>query len=196
MILGHYASALVAKTELPKFPLWILLICANLADFIWIALGFAGVEAPLPKSVLDATFNNIMVTMTYSHDLLPTILLAIAIYFLVRIFAKSPKAAVWCAGLVILHFECDLVAGYEHHIAGTDSPSIGLNTYQRAPHTALIIEAVFAIVCIYLFTNRMRQQGQAIPRKTQILLYGFFLIGILAWWPTATIPLKFLIPNF
>jgi hypothetical protein len=190
MILGHYASALVAKSELPKFPLWILLVFANLADFLWILLGLAGLEAPHPKSFLDASFANIVVQMTYSHDLIPTLVLSAVVYGAVHFGMRKPKAALWCAGLIILHFQCDLLAGYEHHVFGAQSRSIGLNFYQRAPHLALLIEAAFAITCVFLYARGMKRQGLPIPAKKQALLYGFFMIGILAFWPLGTMPLR------
>ena len=73
MIVGHYAAALVPYSRLEGRPLWLLLVCANVPEFLWLALALAGVEPTKPASLLDATFPNIDVHMTYSHNLIPGI---------------------------------------------------------------------------------------------------------------------------
>ena len=68
MIVGHYAAAVVPYSRLEGRPLWLLLVCANVPEFLWLALALAGVEPTSPASLLDATFPNIDVHMTYSHN--------------------------------------------------------------------------------------------------------------------------------
>ena len=65
MVLGHYASAFLLRPHLPQAPFWLLLLTANLAEFLWLALALVGVEPTKPESILDATFNNLDVHMTY-----------------------------------------------------------------------------------------------------------------------------------
>ena len=41
MIVGHYAAALVPYSRLEGRPLWLLLLCANVPEFLWLVLALA-----------------------------------------------------------------------------------------------------------------------------------------------------------
>ena len=84
MIVGHYAAALVPYSRLDGRPLWLLLVCANVPEFLWLALALAGVEPTNPASLLDATFPNIDVHMTYSHNLVPGLIQGVIVFALVQ----------------------------------------------------------------------------------------------------------------
>ena len=71
MIVGHYAAALVPYSRLEGRPLWLLLVCANVPEFLWLVLALAGVEPTSPASLLDATFPNIDVHMTTATTSFP-----------------------------------------------------------------------------------------------------------------------------
>src|SRR5882672_4505704 len=80
VIVGHYAAALVPYSKLDRrAPLWLLMLCAQVPEFLWLVLSLAGVEKPSPDSMLDATFGNVKVEMLYSHNLVPALLQALVV---------------------------------------------------------------------------------------------------------------------
>ena len=190
MIVGHYASALVSRTHLPRAPLWLLLLCSQIPEFLWLGLALAGVEAPRPGSILDATFANIQVEMIYSHNLIPNVVLGLVVVLVVRLFWRSTRLAIWCGALVVAHVLCDYLVGFQHQLLGRLSPDIALNLYARMPYLAILIELVFAALCIVYYVVHERRSGRAASKGTLIKLSAVFLIGILMWMPSATLSLR------
>ena len=190
MIVGHYAAALVPYTRNRSFPLWLLLLCANLPEFLWLGLSLAGLERPAPDSILDATFQNLVVEMTFSHNLLPALLQAALTAAVVQLVWKQRRLTLWCAGLVVLHVLCDYVVGFEHQLAGPDSLAVALNTYGSVPALAITIELAFAAACLVHFDWGRARAGTPLRRKPRIALYLVVLGGIAVWYPTATMPLS------
>jgi hypothetical protein len=94
VIVGHYAAALVPHSRLEGRPLWLLLVCADVPEFLWLALALTGVEPTTPASLLDATFPNIDVHMTYSHNLVPGLIQGVIVFALVQaIWPDSPQVS-------------------------------------------------------------------------------------------------------
>jgi hypothetical protein len=187
MIVGHYATALVAHARSQKTPLWIFLLCANLADFAWLALALVGLESPEPASILDASFRGIRADMRFSHDALPTLMGAAAVSLLVYLVRRRAAEALACGALVIGHLLCDLLAGYPHHLDGAGTRQIGLGLYLTAPEAAIVIEAAFGAACVFFYA---RSWGAPLRRRSLIGLYAVFTLGALAWLPTASRSLR------
>ena len=103
MIIGHYAAALVPGARHVRGPFWLLLLSANVPEFLWLVLAMFGAEAPQPSSLLDASFSNLKVSMHFSHNLVPGLAQAVVVGALVGLFFRDMRLALWCAGLVIAH---------------------------------------------------------------------------------------------
>ena len=71
MIAGHFATAMIAKHKFPKGSLLFFLIASQFQDLLWLVFHYLGLEPTGPADVFDATLSNVMVEMTYSHDLVP-----------------------------------------------------------------------------------------------------------------------------
>jgi hypothetical protein len=194
MVLGHYAAAYLARPHNRQAPLWLLLLCANLAEFLWLGLALAGIEPASPASLLDATFQNLQVHMTWSHNLVPNLVLGLAVLAVVRLRYKQWKLALWCALLTSSHVWLDYIVGFEHQLLGADSMSLGLNSYHRFPHAAIFMEVIFAWICLFYYYRQGRKQGVAPSRKEIGYLCLAFSAGILLWLPTATVPMRSLLP--
>ncbi|MCB1169206.1 MAG: hypothetical protein KDK25_02675 [Leptospiraceae bacterium] len=194
MILGHYAAAYVARPYNSRAPFWLLLLCSNLAEFLWLLLALLGVEATTPASLLDATFQNLEVHMTYSHNLLPNLALGALVYGVVLAVYRQQKLALWSGFLTVSHVWLDFIVGFEHQILGPDSMSLGLNSYRRFPHTAIGIEWLFAMACLVFYFRTEARQGRPVGKKKKAWLLLGFSVGILLWLPNATIPMRDLLP--
>lgn len=190
MIVGHYASALIPYARNRDYPFWLLLVCANVPEFLWLLLALVGVEAPAPASLFDATLQNLHVEMTYSHNLLPGLLQALATAAIVYAVSRRAQLTLWCGALVFWHVLCDAVVGYEHQLWGPSSPTTSLNTYASTPHVAIAIELAFAVACVAWFDISRRQAGAPLSGRRRAALYAVFIVGIAAWFPVATTSLR------
>jgi len=147
MIVGHYAAALIPYSRLKesRTPFWLLLLCANVPEFLWLLLALLGIEPASPASMFDASFSSLDVHMTYSHNLIPGLLQGVAVGVLVYGWLRRGDVALWCGFLAAFHVLCDLVVGFEHQLWGPGSARVSLNTYASAPYLAIAIELVFAL---------------------------------------------------
>jgi len=196
MIIGHYAAALWPYSRLRSTgcPFWLLLLCANVPEFLWLSLALANVEAPHPGSMFDATFNNLQVDMIYSHNLVPALLQAGGVSAGVFAVWRKQRMALWCGFLTVFHVLCDYVIGFEHQVLGGSSPAVAMNSYGRWPRGAILVEAAFVAACIFAFHRSEERQGRLPSPRRRLLLYAVFLVGILLWLPSATVPLRQLLP--
>ena len=96
----------------------------------------------------------------------------------------------WCAVLVLGHEVSDLIAGFEHHVAGPRSPTVGLGLYRRAPELALGLEVLLGVVCVAWFVRARTREGRPVSRVTVWALYAIFVVGTLAWLPIARRPAR------
>ena len=190
MIVGHYAAALVPYSRLEGRPLWLLMVCANVPEFLWLSLALAGIEPAYPASLLDATFHNLEVEMTFSHNLVPGLVQGALVFALVLAVWRDRPLALWCGALTVVHVLCDLVVGFEHQLLGRDSVQVSLDTYGRVPHLAIAIELAFALACLYAYQRAEARRGRPLPKARLRALYVVFIVGILAWLPAATKPLR------
>ncbi len=198
MIVGHYATALLPYSRLKSAgggcPFWLLLLSANVPEFLWLALALAGVEAPDPASLIDASFSNLKVDMVLSHNLVPALAQAAVVGVLVFAWLRRGAAALWCAGLCVFHVLCDYVVGFEHQLLGRESLAVALNSYGRAPYLAILFEAAFSVACVFLYHRAEERAGRPIPAGRRRALYAIFLVGVLVWLPSAKVPLRAMLP--
>jgi membrane-bound metal-dependent hydrolase YbcI (DUF457 family) len=191
VIIGHYAASLVPHAVLgPRCPYWLLLLCSQVPEFLWLILSLAGVERPHPDSVLDATFQNLTVSMTYSHNLVPAVAQAAVVGAVVWLATRKHDVAAWCAALVVVHVLCDYLVGFEHELLGPTSPAVALNSYGRFPHAAVIFELVWSLALVRAYQVTAARRGRPLARWRRNALYASFAAGVALWLPAATRPLR------
>ncbi len=190
MIVGHYAAALIPYSRLKQYPFWLLLLCANVPEFLWLLLALANVEPPSPPSLLDASFQNLHVDMVYSHNLVPAVVQGVVVAILVYLWFRDRTLALWCGFLTLLHVLCDLVVGFGHQLLGRDSPRVSLNSYGSMPYVAIAIELAFSVACVYWYQVSENRRGRPLPRKQLAALYAVFIIGVGAAIPAATLSVR------
>jgi hypothetical protein len=159
-------------------------------EFFWLLLALLNVEPVTPPSLMDATFQNLQVAMTYSHNLVPGFIQGAVVAGLVYLWFRSKVLAAWCGFLTTFHVLSDLVVGFEHQLLSPDSAQVSLNTYGSMPHIAVAIELVFSIGCVYWYQRCEKKQGRALSTGRLVALYAVFVIGVAAWFPAATLSLR------
>lgn len=169
MILGHAATALVAKRVAPQMPWWLLFVSAFLIDIAMFTLVALGIETMVPTGAPGPTLANTMIDMTFSHDLLPQIgwtLLAGSIAYVVT---RRRDFTLVAMAFSLGHWLGDLVAGYGHFVFGPDSHPLGTDWYNLNLPAALSFEAALGVGCVYAFTR-----GRSFSRGALAGLYGLF----------------------
>lgn len=181
MVVGHYASALVAKERDPATPLWLFLGAAMLLDFVMSALVLAGIEKMNPDPArMGSVLERAVVDMTFSHDLVPVAIWTVLAALFAYAVTNRIVAAFWVGALVIVHELSDFASGFGHFVFGPDSRAVGLGLYSSEPLLALLIELTFAVACVAWYTSRT-----ALPRWKAVGLNLTVLVGIGAMIPNA-----------
>ncbi|MFT6234608.1 MAG: hypothetical protein ACJAZO_005131 [Myxococcota bacterium] len=185
MVVGHFATALVAKQQAPLGALAFYLAVSQFPDMLWHILHFLGVEPTLPANPMMASLDNFEVQMTYSHDLLPTLGWIVVVVFLGRGLFRSWRTGVTAGVLVAVHTFCDAISGHTHYVFGPDSAPIGLGLYATAPYLALVIEGVFTLAMLaWVFRSDAKAHIRR-SRSTLMVWGAVFIGGLLAMFPSA-----------
>ncbi len=190
MIVGHYATALVATEKAPRAPFWWLLVASNLPDFVWFVLMLLGIEKMEPTSMFEATLSNLQIDMTYSHDLLPLLGWAVGTGLFAFVIWRDVPTAIWSAILVAFHEVCDLVSGFYHYVYTPESQRIGLGLYTNAPELALAIEVALGVACVWWFVRSRASRGAPVSSWGKRWLYGLVIVGPLSQLGTTRTPMS------
>jgi hypothetical protein len=185
MTMGHLATALVPHSRLRDAPLWLLLLCAQLPDFLWLVLALAGLEAPAPTNFLDVTIVGLRTDLIYSHSGAGVALTALVTAGIVYAVWRRADLSAWCAALVVLHWLEDLVCGWKHELLARGSPRVGLDLYTRGPYLAFAIEGVFAAALVAWYVRSEARQGRGLAAGKQVALYAAFVGGSLMFAGTS-----------
>lgn len=185
MVVGHFATALVAKQQAPRGALAFYLVVSQLPDALWQGFHFLGVEPTLPANPMATSLSNMQVEMTYSHDLLPALGWIVLAVLAGRGLFGSWRPGVTAGLLVLVHLFCDAISGHTHHVFGPESAAIGLGLYASAPYLALVIEGVFTlgVLAWVLRTDAKRAVRRA--RSTWVVWAAVFGGGLLMMFPSA-----------
>jgi len=185
MIVGHFTTALIAHKKDTKPPLLFFLIVSQFQDLLWLIFHYLGLEVTTPTNVLEASFKTISVDMLYSHDLIPQILWTALAFCVGKFMYKNTKTGVIAAALIIGHGLLDSISGFNHHIFGMDSHSIGLGFYESNIYLAIAIEIVFTIGTLwYVFKDHGLESLKKNAKKF-FALFGVFSYGIIFMLLTA-----------
>lgn len=198
MIAGHFAAAMIAHQKYPKGTLLFYLIACQFQDLLWLVFHYLGLEPTGPADALDTTLSNIMVEMTYSHDLVPQLIWAALFFVAGKLIFKSTKIALVGLALFASHFVLDFISGFPHHVFGEHTHQVGFGFYESNVYLAIAIESAFVAAALWYFFDQEAKAGDVRTRanKAAILgVYGFAVIYLLAL-STTSLREWFSIPEF
>ncbi len=198
MIVGHYATALLAHQHQSKSTLLFFLIVSQFQEFLWFILYYLGLEHTTPSDAFDATIKDMVVNMLYSHDLLPQAIWMLIIFGIGRLLYRKNSIALAGALLILGHFILDFFSGHPHHVFGEQSHAFGLGLYHTHPYLAILIEAIFSVVAMAYIFSREAKQGIRRTAQNKSTIIAVFVYGLLFLFSTATVSLRetFHIPQF
>lgn len=186
MLVGHYATALVANQKFSKGTLIYFLIASQLQDLLWFTLHFFGLEPTGPGDVLDTTLSNMTVDMLYSHDLLPQIFWLVVIFLVGKLLFKQTQIGLWGSALVAGHFVLDFFSGHPHHVFGAETQDVALGLYATNIYLAIAIEAIFCIAVLWYFFKQEARDEVKRTTKNKASIIGLFVFGIVFMLTIAT----------
>lgn len=198
MLVGHYATALIAHQKFPKGTLLFFLIASQFQDFLWFLFHYLGLEPTTPDDAFDTTISDMYVNMLYSHDLLPQLVWMGLIFMMGRLIFKNNKIALAGSLLLLGHYILDFFSGHPHYIFGEDTHEFGLGLYDSNPYLAIGIEAIFSTMALWYFFSQEAKNGIQQTFRNKAILLGVFVYGILFMLSTASVSLRstFGIPEF
>jgi hypothetical protein len=167
MYAAHFAAALVIKTRAPEAPTWALMAGAFLPDFIWVALGLAGVEPSQGPAFFD----------DWSHSLVMVALYATLFALVFGRRGLSVMAPLWLA--VLSHFLLDLpihpkdLALYPH-----SAVHLGWGLWRIGPRNYWDVQLVVVILLALAYAQSARKLRCAtnLVLASCILLLGLHLM--------------------
>ncbi|MBI2890535.1 MAG: hypothetical protein HYY13_07085 [Nitrospirae bacterium] len=185
MVAGHFATALVPASRLRGGPLWLFLLAAMVPDYLYFLLSLFGLERPLPVEFWTTSLKDMHGEMPYSHSGFSILVQALVMGGIAWFTTREPRAVLWCGALVVGHYLCDLLAGFQHEIAGIGSPMIGFNFYNNAPVMALALEALLSAGCVFWLVRGRRRSNLPLTPRQKVLLYVVFVGGSFLLLPIA-----------
>ena len=168
MITGHFTTALVPYAKDKKLPLFFMLIITQIPDFF------------IPLDILISGESNFRkLEMTYSHDILPVLIMTIIATLVAHLIYKNKTLTLWTFGLMVFHEICDLAAGFAHNVYGLNSPRLGTDFYRTAPLNAYIIEFALSVICVGYFLYQRNKQNESLGAVKMAVLIGIVFIPII-----------------
>ncbi len=148
MLIGHYAPALLLKTQAPRFPLWALFIGVEVLDYLWSGFVLAGLEHVRVSPGINASNALDLYDMPLSHSVVATVgwsLLGFGVVmWLCRRQPEQMKYAVVFGLAVASHFVLDLVVHVRDlPVAGTDSFKLGFGLWNDRVLALVVETALF-----------------------------------------------------
>ena len=178
MIAGHYVTALIAHQRFPRGTLLFFLIVSQLQDLLWFAFHYLGLEPTRPADVFDATVSNLVVTMTYSHHLVPQLVWGMLVFLVGRVLFKSTAIGLAAAALLAMHFVLDVFSGHAHHVFGATTRQITLGLYAKNVYLAILIEVVFVVGALWFYFREETKSGIVRSRANKMVIIGVFVYAI------------------
>ncbi len=158
MFIGHFAIAFLLARLFPQVPILAPLIAVSFPDLVWPWLIFAGIEkvsvnpdSPLQKHIIFEKY-------PYSHSLILTNLLALALSIVLALILGKPTVAlVFTAGSAshwildsVVHLPDLPVLGF-----GKRDRKVGLGLWRSGP-LAFVLEFIFyAVVTVAALPRRL-----------------------------------------
>ncbi len=181
---------MIAHQKFPKGTLLFFLVVSQFQDLLWLIFHYLGLEPTGPGDVFDATMANVMVEMTYSHDLIPQLVWAVLVFLAGWALFKSRKIALVGLALFAGHFVLDFISGFPHHIYGTDTHQVGFGFYETNIWLAILIEAIFVFAVIWYFFEQEAKAGVTRSRGNKAAILGVYVYSILYLATIATTSLR------
>lgn len=177
MFIGHFAPAFVAAAVSPERPrLGALFVAAQLVDWGFFLLAFAGFEAMRidPGASMMVPFD--LYHMPYTHSLLGAMIWALTFLGVVALHQRSWRLGVLAGIVVISHWLLDLVVHVPDLTLDGSPPKLGLGLWNM-PLVAMPLELALTYGAFGFYISRTRG-----PSGPPMVLGGVMLLFQLVNW--------------
>jgi len=182
MFIGHYAVGLAGRAAPFRPGLGVWFLAVQLPDLIWPALVLLGVERvriePGNTPVTPLAFDH----YPYTHSLLGTLVLAVALGALYRWRTGERAGAAWLGGAVLSHWLLDALSHRPDLLLWPGGAvKVGLGLWHSPLATVLVEGALFAVgAALYLRATRpLDRTGRWAPWALLGLLAAIYAANLL-----------------
>ncbi|GBF72938.1 hypothetical protein PA598K_01217 [Paenibacillus sp. 598K] len=184
MFAGHFGVAAAVKSNTPEVPIWALLVSTQLYDIVFIPLQAAGIES------LEGTgYGNAWIQAFYSHSLIGSLMLAIAVGLLGS-WRWGRRGGLALALVTFSHWILDLIVHrpdlpvWPGNVGNLPLMGLGLWTY---PTASLIVEVCLLTVGAVMYNRYTwrkngplhRARGIVAGAAMTVFLFGTLLVSLL-----------------
>lgn len=162
MYAGHIGFALGAYSFRRSLPLWLILVAAQVPD--WLDAGMCVADVERGQFGL------------FSHGLIPVVAAAIAFAILTFAISRDPLGALLVAAVVLSHYGLDYLTGQKPTWAG--GPIVGLDLYAR-PFIDLALESA-TILAGWLLYRRTLLRAVRNDGMVYAILFSLIALQVIA----------------
>lgn len=194
MLVGHYSTALLAKTVDTRLPLGVLFVACQLVDIVWAVLLMIRVETVTLTPGFTATNPLDLTYMPYTHSLTAALawgLMAILLWTVLRSWRGYLGSALIVGAVVAGHWLCDYLVHVPDLPLYGDQHKVGMGLWEYR-YPALALEGVMlfgALALYYRATKPLSRAGTYGPLLLALLMFGGQVGSLFGPLPQTTIAL-------
>lgn len=133
--IGHLAPGLVAKSTMPKVPLWVFLLAAETNDLLYFAFTAIGIEKPATTTMdFDQGVRYLIQgSVPWSHGLFMSVVWSVAAAGIAFLFWRDRWVSFLLGIVVFSHWALDFLMHSNLPIFFNGSPLVGLGLENSGP---------------------------------------------------------------
>jgi membrane-bound metal-dependent hydrolase YbcI (DUF457 family) len=178
VFIGHFALGFAAKRVVPRVPLAMLFVAAQLADLLWPVLVALGIEVVRIDPGNTAFTPLDFVSYPYSHSLLLLAVWAVLLGVIYGRIANNERAFVVLVLLVLSHWVLDFVTHRPDMPLYPGGPKVGLGLWNSVPATIAVEVTMYVVGCWIYFQSTRARDG--VGRWAWLLLVALLLVAYFA----------------
>ena len=133
--IGHLAPGLMAKSTMPKVPLWVFLLAAETSDLLYFAFTAIGIEKPATTTM---DFNQGVRYLTqgsvpWSHGLFMSVVWSVVVAGIAFLFWRDRRVSSLLGIVVFSHWALDFLMHSNLPVFFDGSPLVGLGLENSGP---------------------------------------------------------------
>lgn len=150
--INHTATALMINKKWPGVPIIPALISVQLIEILWVILNFLDIEYVTTEVKVASLADIHLAHMPWSHSILVTSLIALAVWALLAWGLKKPKWGLALAAGVMSHIILDLFTHAPDIVFAPGMEGVKYGTgFYAVPMVAFAVEFVYGLVCWWAF---------------------------------------------
>jgi hypothetical protein len=171
MFIGHFAPALLAATHKDAPSLPVLFVAAQLVDWAFFLLVFAGIESMRFAPGISVMNPMDLYHMPYTHSLFGGAIWALGFGALIWVVTKNRTGALLAAVVVLSHWFLDYLVHIPDMTISGSPPKLGLGLWNH-PMIEMPLELALTFGSLWLYAKARR------PANRPLIVLGAVLLAL------------------